>query len=338
MLLDTVGAEEILLLLNKSQNNIQETQVPRSKLIHLDRLDDSECMELFRFKKGDIHLLARLLKLPEKYVCENRTTASGIEGLLILLRRLTYPNRLCELEKEFGRSKTELSLLFNVVLKDLYDRFHHKVTSLEQANWLDLQGYSRAIQARGSPVPNCWGFIDGTNMNTCRPIYGQQSVYSGHKRQHCLKFQGIMTPCGIIAHMFGPIEGSRHDAFMLAESGILNTLSSSRFKDYCIYGDPAYPLRPQLLAPFSGELSEAENSFNKQMATIRQSVEWGFGKLKTNFAFLDFKKNLKILLQPVGMYFVVGTILINCQSCLYGSQTSTYFQCDPPTLEDYLRV
>lgn len=63
------------------------------------------------------------------------------------------------------------------------------------------------------------------------------------------------------------------------------------------------------------------------------SVEWGFGKICQTFAFLDFKKNLKLLLQPIGRYYLVAAILINCHTCLYGSQTSIYFDLDPPSIE-----
>ena len=69
-------------------------------------------------------------------------------------------------------------------------------------------------------------------------------------------------------------------------------------------------------------------------AAIR--VEWEFGKILKNFAFLDFRKNLKVLLSPVAKYYLVGALLTNCHTCLYGSQTSRYFNLEPPLLEHYL--
>ena len=44
---------------------------------------------------------------------------SGDEGLCILLRRLAYPNRLCDLVPLFGRHETELSLIINVMLEEI---------------------------------------------------------------------------------------------------------------------------------------------------------------------------------------------------------------------------
>ena len=68
-----------------------------------------------RFEKEDIQRLFKVLVILPRYVCELGTTSTGVEALLILLRRLTYPNRLSDLTKLFGRSKTELSLIFNTV-------------------------------------------------------------------------------------------------------------------------------------------------------------------------------------------------------------------------------
>ena len=140
--------------------------------------------------------------------------------------------------------------------------------------------------------------------------------------------------------MFGPIEGKRHDAFMLGVSGLsnkLNRLQKPNGEPYVIYGDPAYGLTRNILAPYRGaQITDDRQEFNSKMSKLRVCVEWGFGKICWLFAFLDFKKNLKILLQPIGKYFLVATLLTNCHTCLYGSQTGKFFELDPPTLESYL--
>lgn len=123
---------------------------------------------------------------------------------------------------------------------------------------------------------------------------------------------------------------------MLSHSEITNQLEAN-FPGFCLYGDPAYPLRPQLISPYKGaNLTDGQAAFNKAMSSVRQSVEWEFGKIVALFAFLDFKKNLKLYLQPVGKFYFVGALLKNCHTCIYGSQTSEYFEMNPPTLEHYL--
>ena len=94
-------------------------------------------------------------------------------------------------------------------------------------------------------------------------------------------------------------EGKRHDARMLAESGLLENLENFSFSPdghpLCIYGDPAYPLRVHLQAPFRQAVMTAEMQlFNTSMSAVRVSVEWLFGDVINFFKFLDFKKDLKI--------------------------------------------
>ena len=103
------------------------------------------------------------------------------------------------------------------------------------------------------------------------------------------------------------MEGKKHDTFMLGVSGLAEKLG--RFQrpngePYIIYGDPAYGLTWNILAPFRGiRLTHDQQEFNSRMSKLRVLVEWGFGKI-CQFAFLDFKKNLKILLQPIGKYYL----------------------------------
>lgn len=62
------------------------------------------------------------------------------------------------------------------------------------------------------------------------------------------------TPNGMIARMFGPIEGRRHDAGMLRESGVEQQMQQHMTKAngeiYSVYVDPAYPLYPYVTPPF----------------------------------------------------------------------------------------
>ena len=104
-----------------------------------------------------------------------------------------------------------------------------------------------------------------------------------------------------------------------------------------IYGDQAYPLSQHLLCPFKGPvLTLRQKKFNKKMGKLRVSVEWAFRDILVNFAFLDFKKNQKVLWQPLGQQCSVTALLTNCHTCLYGNVCCRNFSCPPPGLEEYL--
>ena len=135
-------------------------------------------------------------------------------------------------------------------------------------------------------------------------------------------------------------EGKKHDASMLRESGLLNYLEEHCFtpngQPLCLYGDPAYPLRAHLQAPFrNGVLTQPMKDFNKSMSRVRVSVEWIFGDIINYFKFMDFKKDMKIGLSYIGKMYIVCALLRNAFTCLYGNLTSEYFGLSPPTLQEY---
>lgn len=97
--------------------------------------------------------------------------------------------------------------------------------------------------------PNFIGFIDGTVRSVCRPVACQEAVYSGHKRVHALKFQGVMLPNGLIGSFSGPYPGAWHDARMLNASRLKNQLDQFA-PGYLLYGDGAYPWGKHFRRPF----------------------------------------------------------------------------------------
>ena len=232
----------------------------------------------------------------------------------------------------------------------MYDLHHRRITAWNQAilNPLVLQHYADTVSDKGAALNNCFGFVDGTVRPICRPGEHQRMVYNGHKRVHALKFQAVALPkidsSSLVNFPYKltslSSEGKRHDAAMVADSNLLTALEqyvvSPTGQEMCMYGDPAYPLRVNLMAPFRGAALTAQmEAFNKSMSNVRTSVEWLFGDIVEYFKFMDFKKNLKIGLNSIGKLYVVCALLRNALTCLYGNSTSSYFKLDPPTLEEY---
>lgn len=133
----------------------QRVVVPR---INLMDLSDLECNQLFRWKWKDetvacLWYVSVLLQLPVYELCcfgccigyvvlqvckgwhespcqcsclaksiclSTRTTATGMEAQMVLLRRLVYPSRWCDLVSLFGRTEPELIMIFNTVSKHVH--------------------------------------------------------------------------------------------------------------------------------------------------------------------------------------------------------------------------
>ena len=106
----------------------------------------------------------------------------------------------------------------------------------------------------------------------------QRTVYNGHKRVYATKSQAITTPNGLVANRYGPVEGRRDDSGMLADSAILPLLQqysiNQNGNQLCIYGDLAYPSRPQLQTSFSNpQLNPQQSACNTAMSKARVGVE-----------------------------------------------------------------
>lgn len=308
--------------------------------ITIDNYSEEDFISFFRFSKTHFILLIEIMKIPSKIVLQNKATVTNVEGLLILLKRMSYPCRLKDLSVFFGKSKTVLSYTIRYMVYFILSKYEILLDFDHSRLVNKVEMFAEAIYRKNGVLQNVFGFIDGTARPMCRPKVDQKDFFSGHKRYHCIKFQSIVTPDGLIVHLNGPYVGSRHDAGIYNCSNIRNTIGPHLIKNsrqYILYGDPAYPISTFLFPPFKGAvLSEDEVIFNFKMSQVRQCVEWGFSKVVNLFAFVDFRKNLKLFKQPIDKYYKVAVILTNIHSCLYRNQTSYYFDVEAPTVQDYL--
>ena len=144
---------------------------------------ESECLAEFRFKKRDIHLLADVLEISETKRCDQRSISGGIEGLCMLLRRLSYPYRYGDMILRFAKPIPVISMVTNILIDHVYDIHGQRLThwNLDILN-PDYETYAAAITTRESPLNNCFGFIDGTVTQIARPGETQRTLYNGHRR------------------------------------------------------------------------------------------------------------------------------------------------------------
>ncbi|CAH3184662.1 unnamed protein product [Porites lobata] len=327
-----ISDEEFLVLWESYRSKNPDFPYSSYARFDLENVDESECLAEFRVQKQDIPLLANVLQLPMNIHCPQRTICDRIEGLCMLLRRFSYPCRYSDMISRFGRPVPELCMITNEVMDNIFNNHSHRISQ-----WNDdilnpqlLQEYADVIHAKGAPLENCFGFIDGTERPIARPDQQQRIVYNGHKRVHSLKFQSVALPNGLIGNMYGPVEGKKHDASMLVDSNLLHELEQNAFsplESLCVcLATLLTLLRVHLQAPFRhGILTPAMEAYNAEMSSVRVTAEWLFGDVINDFKFLDFKKNLKIGMSSVGKMYLVCAILNNAITCLYGNSTSEFF-------------
>lgn len=306
------------------------------------------CKATFRFTLLELRRLLVGLRLPDVVHVGppgHVSKFAGDEVLLIVLRRLAYPITWDKLVWEAGRSMSQLSRAFKWGTRYLMSAHPHLYDHRSLECWApSFARFASAVHQKGGAksLSNCAMFVDGSLQRLDRPGVYQHILYNGHKRCHCVKWQGIMLPNGIMPFPYGPVNGRHNDSYMMDKSElerILRRCSNGLGRIFCAYGDAAYPASHYIRCPFKHLLlTIQEATFNKCMSKARIPNEWGFGKLKLNFAFLDYKNGLKPFKNDVSVYWPVANMLNNCHTCLNGSQTNLYFGIPAPELEEYLRM
>jgi hypothetical protein len=181
-------------------------------------------------------------------------------------------------------------------------------------------------------------FIDGTFNHCCKPdqreeheLEGtdtQRAVYSGYYAGWGLKYLHCVLGNGMIAQVWGPVDGRRHDGHLFQISQINNKLEClSQMSGSVIeaHGDSAFPAS-----------SHTRKGGGWEMNRKRICVEWTIGKIVQQGASLDMSVHQQIYLNRPGALYLVGCLLTNFHTCVYGSQTGLYFSCKAPTLQSYM--
>ena len=313
-----------------------DTRAIPNIMFNINRYLEQECLEMFRFNAADIGSILNFLKLDPDQITENRNRFSTFEGICLLLHRLAYPSRWRDLVAMYGRSEASLSQIFHHMVQVILSKIT-TILYLDKNRLLPrLQEFAEAIENAGSPIGSIFGFIDGTVRPISQPTRHQRSVYNGHKRCHAIKFQSVVTPDGLISHLWGPLEGRRHDITLLRKSQLEQNLKG--FEGYFIYGDPAYSHSERFCCPFQPAITDAQKEMNRRLSSVREAVEWGFSEVVKYFAFVDFKKQLKIQKTPVANLYKVAVFFTNLVTITRGGNTcSDYFNLAPPSMEEYLQ-
>lgn len=185
----------------------------------------------FGFRLDWLEDVVRELRVPDGFeTIGGHYFANGEEGVLLLLRRFRSTGPLEDLTWETGRSTSAISEcvqymvsrapqrpavpaplqhtcscsqpLVSAQVEHVLGKFPHLADHRSFTAWAPLFGiFAQAFVEWGCPITNLVAFIDGKLYPICRPGMYQQVMYSGHKRIHGLKVQGLIFPNGTPSHL-----------------------------------------------------------------------------------------------------------------------------------------
>ena len=327
----------------------------RKKYMRFADIEEGYCYTRFRLQLEHLEIVRSSLRIPDYFVLSNGSTVDGEEAFLIFLHRFCRPRTLLDSEEVFGIELTKVSRIFNHMVLFL-DLTHKHILSDNLQFLVDtdrLRLFNECIKSKIGSINNglmpsreemIFAFLDGTRQQVCR-IGGnydlQLAIYDGKNKIHSLGYQGLSGPDGIIYDTFGPLPGRRHDIILLQDSDLnhrLHNVQQGNLMQYKVYADKAYNDMSHVLGAYHGLDNQPwQLEDNDTLKRVRIGVEWAFGKVVSNNKYIDYYKGMSIKLQPVAKMYRVAILFANVHTCLYGSQSSLYFNILPPTLEEYLR-
>ncbi|KAK5808568.1 hypothetical protein F5H01DRAFT_259559, partial [Linnemannia elongata] len=131
--------------------------------------------------------------------------------LCMLLCRLAYPKRLTDIVGIFHRDQAAVSR----ILKAMIEWFHASWNRLyhwgpERLTPERLAMFTQAIAARigAHARDDVFGFLDGTSIEICKPTYHEQCMFGSKGQKHYLRYNLVMLPDGIVAHISEPAAGT----------------------------------------------------------------------------------------------------------------------------------
>jgi hypothetical protein len=310
------------------QNNIPE---------HIETLSDDEMRRCYRFTLNEIGQIYSELRIPDVIRADNRSCISGIKALLMLLRKMAFPIRIQCLGKLFNIEFSQISRFLSCIVRIIFNRFSRiMLFDRKRLTLGKLEEYAACFRTCGIPYHRLWGFIDGTIKKICRPLENQRLYYSGHKRMHCLRFQNVTTPDGLISSFFGPLPGSHNDLNILDESGLTRVMDEF-CGQYYLYGDSAYVSRgPRFMTAFTPATSEEEKKINVLMNSFRTEVEHSFAVVSNNFSFTNLSRMQKLNLGNTIREYTISVLFCNILNCFRPNQVSQRFDMNPPSITEYL--
>ncbi|KAF8582429.1 hypothetical protein K439DRAFT_1647605 [Ramaria rubella] len=299
-----------------------------------------------RFTSQELQQIVDVLELPNPLITKRGYCASALESFALLCAHLRSPNTQWALVCKYNRPQSAVSEIVNETASFINNHWGH-LLDWDGSGLLHpqrLHEYAGALHDFGAPCQ--------TILASLIALYFQELVYTGYKKCHGMKYQGVIIPNGLIGHLSGPFRAPQNDMGVLANSRLLEYLElhaiqpGSRQGDppahryFQVYGDSAYSVSPVMVSPYAGIVppTPEQRAWNMAMGGVRILVEHGFGLVLQDWPQLNCFWRQRIWGTQCRVMYRVGVLLTNARACLVPNQTSCCYGCDPPTLEEYFHV
>ncbi|CAM5096995.1 unnamed protein product [Natator depressus] len=234
-------------------------------------------------RKGTFMELCDLLSPALKHKnTKMRATLTVEKQVVIALWKLAMTDSYRSAGNQFGVGKSTVGAAVMQVANAVTELLLSRVVTLGNVQVI-VDGFA----AMG--FPNCGGVIDGMHIAILGPDH-PGSQYVNCKGYFTMVLQALVDHKGRFTNINVGWPGKVHDACIFRNSGLFQQLQEGTYfpdqkitigdveMPIVILGDPAYPLMPWLMKPYTGTLDSSQEQFNYRLSKCRMVVEciWTF--------------------------------------------------------------
>ena len=259
---------------------------------------------MFRMSKSSVFALSELLREHvHRHDTKYRIAIPALICDACTLFKLTHGASLIIWSEMFALGKSTMSLFLRDVVHAINECLRNEISWPTGDRLRDSQAAFKRLCGLQSVV----GAIDGTHVHISKPKYVPTDYYYFKSGGYTLKCQADSEKRFL--DLFLGMPRSMNDSRMLRRSSLHHQALHNNLFDRqhsvdgfapFLIGDSGYPLLPWLMVPHRGpgQLSVAEQLFNRRLRRGRCVVENAFGIMKSTFRELLVKTHLDVTFLP----------------------------------------
>uniref|UniRef100_A0A8C8R4N1 DDE Tnp4 domain-containing protein n=1 Tax=Pelusios castaneus TaxID=367368 RepID=A0A8C8R4N1_9SAUR len=238
-----------------------------------------QCVQNFRMRKATfLELCSELAPALRRKDTNMRSALTVEKRVAIAVWKMATPDCYRSVANQFGVGRSTVRLALSQVCQAINRVLLRSTVTLGNVREI-VDGFA----AMG--FPNCGGAIDGTHIPILAPGH-LATEYINRKGYFSMVLQALVDHKGRFTDINAGWSGKVHDARIFRNTGLYRKLQGGTAAvgdvemPIVILGDPAYPLMPWLMKPYTGNLDRSKERFNYRLSHCRMTVECAFGHLK----------------------------------------------------------
>uniref|UniRef100_A0A8C3IAC3 Putative nuclease HARBI1 n=1 Tax=Chrysemys picta bellii TaxID=8478 RepID=A0A8C3IAC3_CHRPI len=259
--------------------------------------DDKQWLQNFQMRKATfMGLCEELAPILRRKDTRLRAALPVEKQVAIAIWKLATPDSYRSVTNQFGVGKSTAGIVSMQVCKAINRILLRRTVTLCNVQEI-VDGFAKM------GFPNCGGAIDGTHIPILTPPH-LGSEYVNRKGYFSMVLQALVDHRGRFIDINTGWPGKVHDARIFRNTWLFRKTEARTFfperkitvgeieMPILILGDPAYPLMPWLMKPYTGSLDSSKERFNYRLSCCRTTVECAFGRLKARWRSLYGKLDL----------------------------------------------